>query len=269
MAQRIPDKPSPAKKPRASAPASRNSPTGRGVMQYSAPIGPKPMIGPPAPKAPAKPGSGARIQYGAPIGPPAAPRSAPAPRVPSSGGTSGIGTSATGGIAAFAGGGGDMGGGGVAAPTPPPMSQDQYLAQDAEFLGTQSDAEREYQNLIAQLTRQRGEYELDNKNTLRNMGWGDNGWNQTDRLTGYGQAYQNQLGDFASRGILDSSLYGGALNDLNRGFNRQRDDLQGALSQFLGGQEQERTQAEAAKTAAITAAQRQAIARYAAQFGVQ
>lgn len=244
----------------------------KGVMQYSAPIGPG--IGAPKPaavkqySAPIGPGlnqpSGAQVQYRSPIGP-GVPNSGGAPvakpRVPQTGGSTGLGTSSTGSVAAFS-----------AAPAmagaetagPPQMSEEDFLAQDAEFNDTRAGAEREFQNLVSQLARQRGEYELDNNNTLRNLGWRNNGWDQQDKLSGYGQAYQNQLGDFASRGMLDSSLYGGALNDLNRGFNQQRDDLGGALQQFIQGQETDRTQADAARQSAITTAQRQAIARMAA-----
>jgi hypothetical protein len=198
----------------------------------------------------------------------------PAPALPSggaqksrvnTGSSSGISSGGTGvyGATTFAGGGGGgVGGGG--------QSQDQYLAQDAEFLDEKSAAQQEYDNLVAQLAQQGTEYNTNNQNTLRNLGWqGDEGgWNQQDKLTGYGNAYQNQLNDFAGRGMLDSSLYGEAQNDLNRGFEQQRTDLGTALQQFMNQQTLQKTSATQGRDRAVADAQRQAIARYAAQYGL-
>lgn len=152
----------------------------------------------------------------------------------------------------------------------PAMSQDDWLAQDATFNDQRAGYQQEYQNLMAQLAKQRGDYELDTNNTYRNLGWDPTGktWNQKDKLTGYGNAFQNQQGDFASRGMLQSSLYGNALNDLNRGFEQQRGDVETALQQFLAGQNLESSQAKASMESGITMAQREAIARMAASLGL-
>ncbi len=188
------------------------------------------------------------------------------------GGGGGVGVGATGTVAAQGGGGG---GGGAEmfaaeATAPPPPSQDEWLAQDSQFIDEKSAAEQDYQNLLAKLAQQKTDYELDNKNTLRNLGWqsDNNSWNMNDRLTGYGNAYQNQLNDFASRGLMDSSLYGEAQNDLNRGFNQQRDDLATALQNFNAGQATDRASAQTSRDQAQAAAQRQALLRYAAQYSL-
>lgn len=203
---------------------------------------------------------------------------APAPVVPPAlrKPTSGSAARSTGGggggnyTAPNTGGGGGMGTGATgtfAAQAAPAMSEDQWLAQDAQFIDEKNAANQDFENLIARLAQQRSEYELDNKNTLRNLGWdaAGNRWNEDDRLTGYGNAFQNQENDFASRGMLDSSLYGTALNDLNRGFNQQRDDLATALQNFLTGQASDRTAAQGSRDQAVAAAQRQALQRFAAQ----
>lgn len=181
----------------------------------------------------------------------------PANNYPSTGASNGVGVNATGSAAPLA-----------APAASPQMSQDEFLAQDAEFNDTRSSLQREYEDLLANIARQRSDYELDTNNSLRNMGWSDNGWNQNDKMTAYGQAYQDQLGDFASRGLLDSSMYGGALNDLNRGFNQQRTDLQSALQRFITGQSEDQGRAKSALESNIAAAQRQAMARYAAGLGL-
>lgn len=204
---------------------------------------------------------------GLPTAPGRAP-SAPVQQAPNMG-SMGVGTTSTGAVAPFA--------EEVVPPPPPPPSEADFLAQDAEFNDTRATLEREFENLKAQLAKQRGDYDLDINNSLRNLGWQNDpdaegplqgGWNQNDKLTGYGNAFQSQLGDFASRGMLDSSLYGGALNDLTRGFEQQRGDINTALQRFITGQETDQTQASEAKTSGITAAQRQALARRAAQYGL-
>src|SRR5688500_17660546 len=92
---------------------------------------------------------------------PPAPPATPA-RIPSAGAMGGVGTSSTGAVSAFS---------APAAPAAPAMSEEDFLAQDAEFNDTRSSAEREYQNLLAQLAKTRGQQELDTNNTLRNLGW--------------------------------------------------------------------------------------------------
>lgn len=223
-------------------------------------------------------GTGARNPYASPLqrntgSPNMGPVRAPGTyvRAPLNKGTGGVGANAYGAVGAYsAGAGGDMmgGAGGGAGGGAPAMSEEDWLAQDAEFNDQRAALEREYQNLVAQLTKQRGDYELDTNNSLRNLGWTDDGWNQTDKMTGYGNAFQNQLGDFASRGMLDSSLYGTAMNDLNRGFDQQRGDIDTALQRFIQGITMDQSQAEATKTQGITAAQRQALARMAASQGL-
>lgn len=203
----------------------------------------------------------------APNNPPAGKRySAPSRgySAPNSGGGGGLGTGATGTIAA-------QGMSGFAAeepPAPPPMSEDQWLAQDAGFIDEKAAANADFENLMAKLANQRTDYELDNKNTNRNLGWNGKEWNEDDRLTGYGNAFQNQLNDFSSRGMVDSSLFGEAQNDLNRGFNQQRDDLATQLANFISGQATDKAAAGSARDQAITAAQRQSLQRFAAQQGL-
>lgn len=183
---------------------------------------------------------------------PVAPKSMPT--APNTGVNTGVGSSATGTVAPFA-----------ATSAGAPSGQDQFLAQDAQYLDAQNAAQSEYDNLIAQLAQQLSQYQTGINTAYRNLGYDPtNGqWNQQDRLTAYGNAFNNQQGDFASRGLLDSSLYGSALNDLNRGFNQQQGDLATALQQFQSDQAQQKASAKTTLENAKAAAQRQALQRYA------
>lgn len=150
-------------------------------------------------------------------------------------------------------------------------SQDQRntMSQDDQYKDETGAAQAEYENLLAQLGQQKTNYELDNKNSLRNLGdMGGGLWNQTDKLTGYGNAFQQQQGDFASRGMLESSGYGTALSDMNRGFGQQRDDIGTALKQFTEGQALDTTQATGNRDMAKTMSQRQALQRMANSLGL-
>lgn len=159
-----------------------------------------------------------------------------------------------------------------------PMSQQEWLANDDAYTDTVAAQRLEYENLLAQLQAQQRNYETDLYNTLRNLGLRGHQvsggsiqggeWDTSDRLGAYGRQYQNLMNDFASRGMLQSTLFGGAQNDMQRGFNQQRADLAGALQQLVSGIEADRASAQAARDAAITAAQRESIARRAATYGL-
>lgn len=251
--------PTKAKKPKPSAkPPIFQSPTAAPWRS------PSPLKPPATPKGLFQSPNATPWRTPSPLMPPATPAPAPAP-AGSSGAAQNLGSSYTGTIGAM-----------TPEPLPPElppakpaMTDAEFLAQDNEFLDTSASLDSELANLKAQLSRERGDYELDINNSKRNMGSLEGGgWNTKDKLTGYGNAFNNQQNDFASRGMLDSSLYGGALDDLNRGFQTQRSDLDQALSQFTGGQSEQLTQAGSAKDAAILAARRQALARMAASLNL-
>lgn len=94
-------------------------------------------------------------------------------------------------------------------------------------------------------------YDTDFNRNLQSLGWitgdewnpdtymdnrgvqGAGSWNKDDKLTSYGSSFSNQLDDFAARGMLDSSAYMQALNNLNRGFGDQLGDLVSGRSGFI------------------------------------
>lgn len=93
-------------------------------------------------------------------------------------------------------------------------------------------------------------------------------WNFNDQNTASGKAYQNQLNDFASRGLLQSSLYGQANNDLIRSLTDQLSGLETSKSNFMTNLAQQLSAYQNQNTASQQQAKADALARYAAQYGV-
>ena len=143
-------------------------------------------------------------------------------------------------------GGGSYGGGGgggysvAAAVAPPRLSDDDWLAQDSQYKSAVSALEQKLRDFEVENTSTREKGTQDYDNSLLRLGWvkptaegGAGSWNQEDRSTSYGNSYQGQMGDFASRGLLQSTLYDQARNDMLGNFNRQRTDMDTAQTNFL------------------------------------
>lgn len=175
-------------------------------------------------------------------------------------------------------------------PTPPPppqMTQDEWNAQDSAYLSEESGLKMTLDQALAQLADQRKTYQTDFGAATRNLGWnwqdGNNdgiadddelkagSWDPTNQQGAYGQAWQNQQNDFSSRGMLDSSFYGDAVTELNRGFTNQYDQSMTArnnyLAQIASGEGQARdTSAAGLERARLAATERRA-AHYAGLGG--
>ncbi len=139
---------------------------------------------------------------------------------------------------AYYGGGGSYGV--TAAVAPPRLSDDDWLAQDSQYKSAVSALEQKLRDFEVENTSTREKGTQDYDNSLLRLGWikpteagGAGSWNQEDRSTSYGNAYQGQMSDFASRGLLQSTLYDQARNDMLGNFNRQRTDMDTAQTNFL------------------------------------
>lgn len=183
------------------------------------------------------------------------------------------------------GGGGSYGGGGyssytASASTPAPaMSADDWLnaGADQAYQAQMAALQKALSDYQADNTHQKDQYSTDFTKSLGQLGWtpGTNAddvnggqWNFTDQNTASGKAYQNQLNDFASRGLLQSSLYGQANNDLLRSLTDQLSGLNTAKSNFMTNLAQQLSAYQNQNTASQQQAKADALARYSAQFGV-
>lgn len=168
-------------------------------------------------------------------------------------------------------GGGSYGGGGdVAPPVVTPPSEEDYLAGDSGYTTQLSALQSALQRYIADSDFQRKNYETDYGKSLRDLGYdeGKKAWNWTDQLTASGRGYQNQLNDFGARGMLQSSGYADAFNELQRMLNQQYDSLSSAKTNYMTDLDNQIANYKGENTSSQQAARAEALARRAAQYGI-
>jgi len=209
---------------------------------------------------------------------PAVPRPNPAPqpqRSPAAnfqrGGSSGGGQ--PGSYGSYLGGGGpsmSMMSGDMMPPVVSAPSEEDYLAGDGSYQSQFAALKGALERYLADSDLQRTNYNTDYNSSLRDLGYDEEQktWNWNDQLTASGKAYQNQLNDFASRGMLQSQGYANAATDLERMFNQQYQQTATNKTNFMTGLDRETANYKGENTAAQQAARAEAIARRAAQYGL-
>ena len=171
------------------------------------------------------------------------------------------------------GGGGGMapfsGGGGMAPMVAPPSEED-YLAGDGAYQTQLSALQGALQRYLADSDFQRTNYQTDYNQSLRDLGYdeGAKAWNWDDKLTASGRGYQNQLDDFGSRGMLQSSGYADAYQELQRMLGQQYESVQGAKTNFMTDMDNQTANFKGENTANQQAARAEAINRRQAQYSL-
>lgn len=175
-----------------------------------------------------------------------------------------------GGVFGGGGAGGGTGGGmvGMAAPAVTAPSEEDYLAGDSGYQTQLSALQGALQRYLADSDFQRTNYSTDYNRSLRDLGYdeGTKAWNWNDKLTASGRGYQNQLDDFASRGMLQSQGYADAYQELQRMLGQQYDALSGAKTTFMTDLDNQIANFKGENTANQQAARAEALQRRAAQF---
>ena len=149
-------------------------------------------------------------------------------------------------------------------------SDEDYLAGDSGYQTQLSALQGALQRYLADADFQRSNYTTDYKRSLRDLGYdeGTKAWNWNDRLTASGRGYQNQLDDFASRGMLQSQGYADAFQELRRMLGQQYDALSGAKTSFMTDLENQIANFKGENTANQQAARAEALQRRAAQYAL-
>lgn len=165
-----------------------------------------------------------------------------------------------------------------AAPKPPAKpvapSETDWLAGDATYQATLAALAKQLSNFNTDLDTQLGNYGTNYASSLKDLGYtpGLDGaagtWNFEDPLTASGRANENLVNDFAARGMLQSTGYADAQNQLQTSLMDQLNQLNTARDQFSGGLANQRSaftdQTDTAKQQALA----ESIARRAAKFGL-
>lgn len=173
-----------------------------------------------------------------------------------------------GGGGGYGGGGGGGGAGGVApmAMAAPVMSEQDYLSGDSAYQAQVAALARALQDFQSDDTAKRSQYTTDFGTTLKNLGYdeGTKHWATDDTNTSAGRAYQNQSNDYAGRGLLQSSLYGSAVDNLMRSLNDQYTGINTAKTNFLSDQDRALSSYKNQNTLDSQQARAEALARRAA-----
>ena len=181
---------------------------------------------------------------------------------------------------AWGGGGGDYSGGGfvgggggggsfsaASAPAPAPaMSDDDWLGSDSGYLATIAALNSKLKGFETETEAKKSKGVQDFDTSLSRLGWlkDKNDWSNEDRTTAFGNSFQSLLGDFASRGLLQSSLYDQANTDLTSEFNRQKTDMDSNQKSFLDEIARALSQTQTETTQSKDQARLEALARRAA-----
>lgn len=173
-------------------------------------------------------------------------------------------------------GGGGVGGGDTMMSTmaaeAPAISDEDYLAGESGYQAQLAALMRALSDYTADDTAQRTKYAGDYSEATKNLGWRDpdgdgpgaGNWNLEDLNTASGRGYQNQVNDFASRGMLQSSLYGEANDNFMRSMNDQLGSMNKGKTDFLSDRDRQLNSFKGENTLAQQQARAEAIARRAA-----
>lgn len=152
--------------------------------------------------------------------------------------------------------------GGLSAPVIPDVASDAtYQQQKAELLKALGD----YQ---AQMQLGNSQYDTNYNDSLRHLGWNGQGFDRGNMQGLYGQALSDNQNDFGARGVMNSGLFANADSQLNNQFADRKTSADTARQQFIDTQNQGFTNYKGQNDLAMLAAQKEAAARLAAQYGV-
>jgi hypothetical protein len=183
----------------------------------------------------------------------------------SSGGSRGSsGRSSGGGYSPNSSGGGNRGGGGggggsykpPAAPKPSVPNINSYLGTDSTYQGIVSGSKRSLADFLSELGRRRGESTTQFNDTRGSM--------ERDRT----QRLDEMRDEFASRGLIQSGLYGEEQGRFQQQFTDQMNALQKQQAALLADLLSQETNYKREQELALEAARQDALARRAAKFNI-
>lgn len=139
----------------------------------------------------------------------------------------------------------------IAAAQPPAQSDDDWLGQDSGFQATLAALLKASQGFNTDLDTQKSRYSTDYDQAVRSLGWtqddpgtpqNEGMFSQDDTNTASGRSYQSQLNDFASRGLLQSTLFDDARTNLTRSLTDQLGGVNTSRQNFMDDLTKQKTQ---------------------------
>lgn len=170
----------------------------------------------------------------------------------------------------------DAGGAGAGGAGAPVVNPDVDYLQEAGYLAQVSALDRALQEFQNQDTAERSRYDVDFSGGLRDLGYRDENidddisgqWDWNDVLTASGRGYQQNLNDFASRGMLESQGYFDSLKNLERSLEDQRGAMNTSRQNFRRERDEGLTNYQNQDKASRDAARIAAIERLSASLGL-
>lgn len=182
----------------------------------------------------------------------------------------------------------------------PVKSDEEYLKADSVFQAQKNALQAALDAYLADTEAQKQTYNTNYGESLRKLGFtGDQGaldkakwdatenngqgrwedtegnpfagkidWNQTDTNTASGRGFENALNDFAARGMLQSSAYQRAYNNLQRQLSEQLSSTAGAKQTAMGEFDRAQAAKKSEKTTSEATASQEALARIKAAYGI-
>lgn len=144
---------------------------------------------------------------------------------------------------------------------PDPTADPTYKEQHADYA-------KALQDFIGNQTLAGSQYNTSYGRGLQKLGWNGNAFDQNNSNGSYGQSFQNNAEDFASRGAYNSGQYGKSVGDINQYFGDQKTDLDQAKADFGQSQGSARQQYTDQNNTQDRNALRDAISRIASKYGV-
>lgn len=150
------------------------------------------------------------------------------------------------------------------------ISEEDYLAGDGGFQAQSSALQSALERFLADSKFQRDTYDTDYKSSLRDLGYREStdDWNWLDPLTASGRGYQSQLDDFGARGMIQSSGFANAQEDLARTLRQQLGAMQTNRTTFEQDMNNQVANYKAENKVAQQAARAEALQRRAAGFSL-
>lgn len=144
-----------------------------------------------------------------------------------------------------------------------------WLEQDVSYNSQLSALTRALQNRQAGYVQQRNSFDTEYNQGLNDLGWdpGQGQWDTHDQLTRSGAATRAQTGDFASRGMLQSSGFGEARDNLNRSLNNELVSAERGRQGFLDSSQRDEVAFKDQNSLQQQQAKADALARRAAMYG--
>lgn len=162
-----------------------------------------------------------------------------------------------------------------------------WLGQDATYTSQLGALQKALSDYNASENSQESQYDQNTSQSLKDLGFtlgsgqttadlakAQNGnvgslgsWDLNNQDTASGRGYQNQLNDFASRGMLQSTGYAQKLSDFMNSLGEQASNLGLSQQNYDNGIKQAEQSYQTNNSAQQNQAAADALARYAAQFG--